>query len=287
MYLLYSILSSTIIFIVFKLFPRFNIDRLQAIVVNYMVACFAGLFFYQHSFSYLEIVNQNWFPGALLLGFLFIAIFYLMALTTQRNGIAVVSVATKMSVVIPVAFGIVYFKDSLDAIKLLGIVLALLAVYLVSLKTDLGLGLDRKNLILPILVFMGSGIIDTSIKFLEETYIAQKDVPLFSAVIFAFAFVVGLVLLIFRFRKQPSKFDFKNILAGIALGLPNYFSIFFLVRALRNGWESSTVFLINNVGIVVLSTLIALLLFKEQMSRKNWFGLLLAIVGIILVSLSK
>ena len=49
---------------------------------------------------------------------LFIIVFNLMAITTQRSGLSVVSVATKMSVVVPVLFGLIYYKESLGGIKL-------------------------------------------------------------------------------------------------------------------------------------------------------------------------
>ena len=287
MYLLYSILSSTVIFIIFKLFSKFGIDRLQAIIVNYVVACATGLMLYDRPIAFNQIPEQPWFLGALILGVLFILIFNLMALTTQRSGIAVVSVATKMSVVIPILFGVFYYKDQLGPLKLLGIILALVAVYLASLKQNNGLHLKKENLIFPILVFLGSGLIDTSIKFLEDGYISQEDVPLFSALIFAAAFAVGISIILLKCIKEKFIFQWRNVLAGVALGLPNYFSIYFLVQALRTGWESSTVFLINNVGIVVFSTVAAILFFKEKMLPKNWIGLLLAVLGILLVSLAN
>lgn len=287
MYLLYSILSSTVIFIVFKLFSKFGIDRLQAIIVNYMVACAVGLMFYEQPINLANVPGQPWFLGALVLGVLFILIFNLMALTTQRSGIAVVSIATKMSVVIPILFGVFYYKDHLGPLKLLGIILALVAVYLASLKQKDGLQLNKQNLIFPILVFLGSGLIDAGIKFLEDGYIAKEDVPLFSALIFATAFVVGILILIISSMTGKFRFQWRNVLAGIALGVLNYFSIYFLVQALRDGWESSTVFLINNVGVVVISTLAAIILFKEKMLPKNWIGLLLAVLGILLVSFSR
>ncbi|HEA30880.1 MAG TPA: DMT family transporter [Leeuwenhoekiella sp.] len=287
MYLLYSILSSTVIFIVFKLFSRFGINRLQAIVMNYVVACAAGLVLYERPIAFAEIPDKAWFFGALLLGVLFILIFNLMALTTQRSGIAVVSVATKMSVVIPILFGVFYYKDQLGILKLTGIILALVAVYLASIKQKDGLQVKKENLIFPVLVFLGSGIIDASIKFLEASAIAKSEVPLFSALIFAAAFAIGLIFVIIQVIKGKLRLQFKNVLAGIALGVPNYFSIYFLVQALRNDWESSTVFLINNVGIVVVSTLAGILLFQEKLLLKNWIGLILAVIGIVLVSISR
>ena len=119
-----------------------------------------------------------------------------MAITTQRSGLSVVSVATKMSVVIPIMFGLLYYKDSLGIFKVLGIILALVAVYLASVKKKDGLAIQPKNLIFPVLVFLGSGIIDTSIKYIEGTFVAENDVPLFSATIFFAAFCLGILVLL-------------------------------------------------------------------------------------------
>ena len=112
-YLLLSILASTLIFVIFKLFERHRINTLQAIVVNYFTACIAGVLSYNQTISISEITNSNWFLGALFLAFLFIAVFNLMALTAQQNGLSVAAVAGKMSVVIPVIFGIYVYKESL------------------------------------------------------------------------------------------------------------------------------------------------------------------------------
>ena len=66
--------------------------------------------------------------------------------------------------------------------------------------------------------------------------------------------------------------------------MPNYFSIVYLLKALStDGMESSTAFTLNNVGIVILSTLFGLFIFKEKLIWKNWLGIVIAIVSILLV----
>jgi len=285
-YLLLSVLASSLIFITFKLFERFNINILQAIVVNYCIAFITGIIAYKGTVTFSQLPQINWFYYTLALGALFIIVFNLMAITTQRSGLSVVSVATKMSVVIPVLFGLFYYNESLGALKLIGIGIALIAVYLTSVKSKHGINMDRKLILLPILVFIGSGIIDTSIKFLEDTYVAQNDVPLFSATIFLAAAVVGVFSLLFQAVKGNFKFEAKNIIAGICLGIPNYFSIYFLVKTLRSDiLDSSGIFTINNVAIVTLSTLAGIVLFREKLLPKNWLGILLAITSIILIAL--
>lgn len=286
--LLLSILSSTLIFVVFKLFDRFKINTLHAIVVNYIVAFNCGLFFYNGDVTLSQVPQQPWFLYTLGLGALFIIIFNLMAITTQRSGLSVVSVATKMSVVIPVVFGLVYYKESLGILKILGIILALIAVYLASIKTTKGITIQKKNLIYPLLVFLGSGFIDTSITYLEDTMIAEDEVALFSAIIFSAAAIIGISILVVQAIKGKFTFEFKNIIGGIFLGLPNYFSVYFIVQALRSDiLESSGIFTVNNVAIVMLSTLLGITFFNEKLLRKNWIGIILAVISIFLVALAK
>jgi len=285
-YLLLSILASTIIFIIFKLFEKFQINIFQAIVVNYCIAFTTGILSYNGTITISQLPNLDWFYYTLILGALFIIVFNLMGITTQKNGLSVVSVATKMSVVVPVLFGLLYYNESLGTLKLIGISIALIAVYLTSNKSNQGITVNRKSIVLPILVFIGSGVIDTSIKFLEDTYVANNDVPLFSAIIFLAAAIIGFIFIIIQIIRGSFNFEFKNIIAGICLGVPNYFSIYFLVKTLRSDiLESSGIFAINNVSIVALSTFAGIFIFKEKLIRKNWIGIALAILSIILISI--
>ncbi len=284
-FLLLSILSSSVIFVVFKLYDRFKINTLQAIIFNYFFAFSAGLLVNAQPLDLQRIPSEAWFPGTIILGFMFIAVFYLAALTTQRSGLSVVSVATKMSVAIPVLFGIFLYNESTGWLKITGIVLALIAVYLTSIKKKEGITIRKRNLIFPLLVFFGSGIIDTTIKYLETSYVSETDVALFTSTIFGIAGCIGISILIFQGLKRTLRISWKNLIGGIALGIPNFGSIYFLVLALRtNGMESSTVFPINNVAIVMTSTLLGILLFKEKMLAKNWIGIGVAILSIILIA---
>ena len=190
-----------------------------------------------------------------------------------------------MSVAIPVLFGIFLYNESTGLLKVSGILLALTAVYLTSIKKKEGITIRKRNLIFPLLVFFGSGIIDTTIKYLETSYVAETDVALFTSTIFAIAGCIGISILIIQAIRKTLVLSWKNVVGGIALGVPNFGSIYFLVLALRtNGMESSTVFPINNVAIVMTSTLLGILLFKERMLPKNWLGIGIAIVSIILIA---
>ncbi|MCG2461094.1 DMT family transporter [Flavobacteriaceae bacterium F89] len=280
-----SILFSSLIFIVFKLLSIYRINTLYALVANYITACITGLIFNVDGNVSLEILQKSWVPGTFILGVLFIVVFNLMAATSQKIGISVASVATKMSLVIPVICALLFYGERLHPLQGLGIVLALSAVYFVSIR-DKSIVLDRAFLWLPLLVFLGSGIIDAGIKFLEEFYLAKNEFPLLSAVAFASAAIAGILFILLKESTRTKRLRPKDVVGGIALGIPNYFSIYYLLQAFQHeNLGSAVIFTINNVGIVLLSTLFGIVLFKEVISLKNWMGIGLAIVSIVLVAL--
>ena len=284
-FLLLSILFSTGLFVIFKYFGIYKIDVLKAIFVNYIVAFSMGFFFAERQIPISEIYLQPWFSGALFLGALFVSIFFVMAMTAQKNGVSVTSIAGKMSVVVPVFFGIILYNESVTFLKIVGIIMALIAVYLSSVKEEKS---EKKGtLLLPILLFIGSGTIDTLLKYIQENYVADEDVSIFSGSLFGIAGAFAFLILVIKTLKKRESFGYKNIIAGIILGVPNYYSIIFLIKALQNkNFESSTLFTINNVAIVVVSTLVGLFFFKEKFSIKNKIGVAMAILGIILVTIA-
>lgn len=270
----------------FKLFDKYGMDNLQAIFFNYITAFVLGLCVSSKPFNITEITNSDWFFGAVGLGLLFILTFNIMAIVSQRNGLSVASVATKMSVVIPIIFGIYVYDESTNIQKLAGIVLALAAVVLVSVKSKHTVRL-KHNVLLPFLVFLSSGFIDSSVKYLETFYIEDNGIPIFSATIFGFAAVFGLIILIVKKLKGQLQFNKLSLLGGFCLGIVNYASLYYLLKALdHKSLESSTIFTVNNVSIVMLSGLVGLLLFKEKLTTKNWLGVGIAIISILLVTLA-
>ena len=283
-YLLLSILFNAVLFVIIKLFAKFNIDALQALVVNYFVAFLVGLFFLDTSIIPSKIISEDWFRGSILLGFVFISTFYATTLTSQRNGLSVASVASKMSVIIPISLGVILYNEQLGFIKIIGILLALVAVYFTS-KKETGEVQQASNLLYPILVFFGAGTIDASLKYLQTFHVTSEKIGLFSSVTFFCAFSVGILTIVFLTLRGKIQFAGRNILGGIALGLPNYFSLYFLVKMLEaKAFESATLFTIHNIAIVIVSTFAGILFFKERISMRNAFGIGLALFALFLVT---
>ena len=133
---------------------------------------------------------------------------------------------------------------------------------------------------------MGSGTIDTVIKYAEKIHVPNGDEPLFSAVCFTLAFGIGILVLIYEaFNGRFLKW--KSVVAGVLLGVPNYFSIYFIIKALKTDMESSVVFPINHVGTVLFAALLGFLIFKERLLPQNYWGILLAVVAIVCIAFAK
>ena len=280
-----SVLFSSLIFVIFKLYKRFQINTVHAIIINYITACSVGILYYQGTSSIDDIPYKSWFIGSLCLGMLFILVFNLMARTSQQLGVSVASVATKMSLAIPVLLGVWLYKESLGAVKIFGIIMAITAVYFASEKKS-NLEVRSNNWYLPMFVFLGSGIIDGSLKYLEEYHVGDTEFPIFSSTIFASAAISGILFVTVRGFKRRNKWKTRDIFGGIALGIPNFFSIYFLLRALQSPeMNSASVFTINNVAIVMFSTLLGIVLFKENLSSRNWTGIVMAVISIVLVAI--
>lgn len=282
LFLILSILCSTLINLIFRWFKTYEIDKLQAIVINYFVCFIIGFLFSadKQLFSYL---GELWFSYCILLGFLFVAIFLAMAYTTDKISISVNAVSSKMAVVVPVLFAYFYVGEAISIWFIIGLVLSLISIFLISVKANFII--PKKYYALPLIVFLGSGIIDTSLKIVQQNFDKQVDLASLSYSIFLGAVFAGTVVYSIYHRFNYSNIALKHIKAGIILGIPNYFSIWFLLSAIQAfNLKSAFVFGINNVSIVLLSTLLSVVIFKEHLSSRNKWGLAMAAISILIIS---
>ncbi len=282
-YLLLSIIISSGIYVVFKLFAKYNVRNFQAIVLNYFVAAAFGFVFASQQGVPLASLSEPWMGIATVIGVFFIALFYLMAVISQRFGVSVASVAAKMAMVIPViVFIIIDPSESLTIHKALGVLLGIIAVFLVTGKNKNESTAGKSNYVLPILLFLGSGTLDVFLAYSEKTYLTTDEAFLsFIPVTFLIAGAIGTIWLFVRVAQKKDRIDLRSMVAGTILGLINYGSIFFLLKMLGSGLlDRSTIFPANNMGIVALSALIGFLFFKEKLSTKKAIGIGLALAAI-------
>lgn len=283
--LIACILSCAGLVISFKIFEKFGISSLQAIVVNYIVAAIINLSYAPGASSMMEQINEPWFINGCILGGVFIVNLIIMGLSAQKMGASVTSVASKMSLVITVVFGVLYFKEGMGTFKIIGIILALISVFfIVQINTK---EINRKFIFLPLILFIGGGFIDSFINYNKKTFLNDGNSDLFAAVTFGVAFIGGLLLLIPKVISKKEKLNIKSIGAGIILGGVNWLTIFTLLLALEiKYWDSSTIYTTINIGILLVVVSCGVLVFKEKLTKVQWMGVLLALASIVLVSIA-
>lgn len=285
--LLFAVLSSSVIFIIFKLFPKFGIDTFQAIVFNYFTAFLCGILLYGDQWTPASYGSGCWIAYAVLCAFLFISLFIVMGISSQMNGVAMTSTAVKMSMAMTMLIMILWYKESFGWMKISGILAAFTGVVLVTSSKEEVKNENSARWML-ILLFIGSGILDFLLNYVQKFELGQLTTSLFSAFGFGMAGIIGSLILITQIIRKKASFHWKNMIAGVVLGIPNYFSIYLLIHSYSIlPWEDSTVVAINNVGIVILSAIVGFLIFKESLTIGKLFGLILSLTGIIFMYLSS
>lgn len=287
-----GVLLSAGLFLIFRAFHQFKINTFQAIVCNYWT-CVGTALLYINDFEALKLISWDllWVKVPLFLGFLFISTFYLMGFVAQNISVSASSVAAKISLIIPVLFNIILFENQskFNAINYLGLILVFVAIFFTSSRVEATEMQARKqkswgNLLLIVLIFLMSGAIDTSINWVSKTSATDAtSQAIFSMFIFAVAGVVGVLILLRKIIFQEEKIELKNMVAGVILGVVNYFSVIFMIKSLQIEFAGNGAFFfpIFNIGIILLSTFFAVLFFKEKLNLKNKLGILLAILAIV------
>ena len=274
--------------IIFKLFPKYGINNFQAIIFNYFTCLAVGTFQLGSFPIPSNFVSQSWFPYVCVLGFLFVTGFNMNAASTQKIGISYTALVQKLSLIIPSAFAIVFFKESTTLFKIFGIIGAIVAIILIQIPSRKSKNQEHLKIrdfaLLASGVFVIAAIIEVLLYYMNIKGISTgSDITVVSS-IFGLAGILGFIALLIQLALGKTKFEAKNILAGVILGIPNFYSIYLLVYLLGKGWEASVLFPMNNVGIIALSAIFAMLFFKERLNLYKWIGLFVAIASIILIS---
>lgn len=285
-FLILAILFSTGVFVAMRLFKRFGLDNHQALMWNYVFATGTGFVVCESYETIPQIVAEPWFGLSILTGFWFIFTYLLMTASTQRSGVMVTSLSSKLSVVLPILAGVVFLHEKLNLVASVGIVLALVALVLVvggrNNKTD-GRDVSRKvSMILPIFIFFGTGTGDILMKITEQQN-TVGNLGFMIAFIYFVALVFGIIIVVWDLVKGKSKWEWKNAAGGIGLGVINYFSTYCVYYAMRC-FDNVVLFPIYNIGVVSLTALTGWLLFKEKLTWKNYLGLAIAIIAVILIA---
>ena len=283
-YIAISIILFNVLVVFFKLFEKYNIDNLQALISNYFISALLSLLLLSENDNIQSSIESEWFIHAIILGTLFISIFNIYALGIQKIGIATSSVINKMSFVVPVVFSIIFYENEVFSLSILfGILLALLGIYLSSTNNS-SFNFDKKYLWIILIIFFGQGIVDIILND-SKFYIPKDENILFFLILFISATTAGILILFAK--KQISHIKIKNLLWGAIFGIPNFFSIFYFLKALQSDYfidKSYLIFPLTSVGIVVTTTFLGVLIYKEILTKRNLIGITIAVISILIIS---
>ncbi len=287
-YLLLAVACSTLLGFLFKLFPRFGVEGFQAIVFNYFTCVACATLHLGHFPVRAAEFSEKWMPFGIGLGLIFITSFNAVRETVRNFGVTVAQVSQKMTLMASVPFAILVCGEPSSAAKMAGVVLAIAAIVFVNWKDDAASKSENSAgklaWLMLFITWSGSALIDMAFVFLQNRgLIGVGNVP-FIATIFGTAGVVGFAVAALGWATGRLKFSWKNVAAGVLLGIPNYGSILFTLKGLASGMGGSVFFPLNNVGIILASAAGAVFLFGEKFSRLNWLGIALAVAAIGLIA---
>lgn len=288
------VLSLVLVFVNFRAFTIYRINTFQAIVVNYLVCAVTGSIMNGSvPQPKLSAENMPWLIIALVLGVIFISTFYVIALSTQRAGVAATSLAGRVSFVVPALFSLFVWETSskvFDVWNYSGILLTLPALILSAYKPKKEeapgqSALGKSRLWLPVAVFVISGAIDSMMNYTNIRFLNEEQESTFTVLLFFISGLTGICILLFKFLFRKEKLDLRSMLAGVLLGVPNYFSVYLMLVVLRIfDNDGAFVFTIFNIAIIVSAALVSKVLFKEHLNRSNYLGIILALVSVLLIS---
>ncbi|MBK0382566.1 EamA/RhaT family transporter [Pedobacter sp. SD-b] len=279
-YVFIAILCSVIVSINFKLFKRYDTNAYQAIVFNYPTAALFCYFVFKPNLS--TAPNQTEWLLYAIIALLLISIFYFIGKSIATSGIVLTAIAQRLSLIIPVLSAFLIFTETPTLIKIIGLAIGLTAIYASKPpgRTNFKSGANWY----PLIVFFGTGIIDVLLNLLTKL----KDIPFTASLVYIFtiATFLGFASLLVQYLTGKLKFQLKAAFAGIVLGLFNFGSILFYIKALQiESNRPSVVFSSLDIGVVTLGSIVGIWLFKEKLSKLNIIGLGLALVAIAILNL--
>jgi drug/metabolite transporter (DMT)-like permease len=282
-YLVLSIISSVIVGVLLKLAKRYQINVMQAVTWNYLFAILLSIFFFKPVFS--TISTENFSFVFIALGILLPFIFLMQGKAVQLSGLARTDVAQRLSLFISLCAAYFYFSEHFDRLKYVGLFFGFVAIVFTLYRKNESSS-SKNSWIYLLLVFLGFGAIDVFFKFVSQITTVAYTTSLF--LIFCIAFILSLAYILYLAAVKKTKLQLVNFFCGCVLGFFNFCNILFYLKAHREMADQPfIVFATMNIGVIISGSIIGIFAFKEKLTQLNYFGLLLALVAITLITLSK
>ena len=116
-------------------------------------------------------------------------------------------------------------------------------------------------------------------KILEEMGLAFH-----SGIFFTLTFLVAMSLCIFSLLKSGQRMGKNELLFGCLIGIPNCLSAKFLLLALER-IPAVIIYPSYSVATILVVTLAGVFAFREKLSKKQWFAMLLILAALVLLNI--
>ena len=267
-----------------KIAKRYEVTFMQIIGWNYVVALLLAWFLFTPDIENLTF-NHTLYAIFSSLWVLLPLVFLIQAWSLYKVGIVKTDIAQRLSLFIPILASYFLFNETFTTYKIIGLILAFVAIFFTLDRAENN-STDSQKWQYPLLVLVGFGVIDV----LFKKIVSISDIPFTTSlfVVFCGAFVLAWIFNLYQIFTQKQQFSIRNLYWGIALGLLNFGNIYFYLLAHKELPENpSTVFATMNLGVIILGSLIGVIAFKEKLNKKNYFGIALALIAVVLIMISQ
>ncbi len=210
----------------------------------------------------------------------------LIGIATVRSGVSITALCARLNLLIPVVVAFLFFGEHVSLPKIVGIILALSALLLAIPRTpDLSTDSTHRFQHLPaILVLINGGCYLTLLKYVQGYVITPEDYEAYIASSFLFALLCSSLYLSIVMKRKTLRSNKKDILWGLLLGVNNFGAVYFMLRALGDsGLESSVIFPITSVGVLVASTISARVFFLESLGHRKVLACCLGCLAVVIL----
>ena len=200
------------------------------------------------------------------------------------------TVIISFSTVFTAASGAIFYGETITWSHIVGIVLMLMSFIFAANKNKDDKKASFKWLIVCVCASVFCGMIGILQK-VHQTSAYKLELNEFLLISFLLSTLISLIWLVIAFNKDGNKFSSLNVkdnkksilsclliclISGIAIGTNHKLNLF-----LSGVMDSATFFpLVNGTGLV-LSTLSALVIFRERLSVKQWISVIVGVISVI------
>jgi len=217
-------------------------------------------------------------------GFFYIASLILFQNSVKKNGVVLSSIFMKLGIMMPLIISILLFGEMPTVVQIIGFVIAVTAIVIINMKEkEENVTNHKTNRTSPvklglILVLVGCGMADGMSKIYQELGTREFE-ELFLVCTFVIAFILSVLFV--KYKKQ--KYTSNEILYGILLGVPNYYSARFLLKALGE-IPAVVAYPTFSIGTIAVITLTGVFAFKEKLTIRQMFAVGLIAVAVVLLN---